>query len=201
MQIFRENYTFRSEGWGELLIGRTLIFVPRMFRRGEFKRLVGFIPNDFEEASKEFWDYIEEKLTPFMRKIGRVYCEDLAEDGAKKIGEGEKIILDKLAEAGAEIKVVEDPVLTAETDAWRRMMEEKPSRIVLELYEESVRERDDGIESLINESLKDGETGLLSIDSSIKISFPADVRVVRMCPFDPQDYLNRHLTKVRLGKE
>ena len=80
-------------------------------------------------------------------------------------------------------------------------MEEKPSRIVLELYEESVRERDDGIESLINESLKDGETGLLSIDSSIKISFPVDVRVVRMCPFDPQDYLNRHLTKVRLGKE
>jgi hypothetical protein len=48
---------------------------------------------------------------------------------------------------------------------------------------------------VVDQTLKEGEMGVLFLDSRLKISFPSGLRVIRMFPFDPRDYLNRHRVK------
>jgi len=77
------------------------------------------------------------------------------------------------------------------------MAKTSPSQVVLELYEESSKEMCRSVMDAIDQTLKNGKMGVLFIDSSLKISFPKDLTVIRMFPFDPQDYLKRHQVKLR----
>lgn len=61
----------------------------------------------------------------------------------------------------------------------------------MELFEETLREVSKHIVDLIDQMLKDGEMGVLHIDSGVKISFPQNLRVVRAFLPIPQDYLKR----------
>ena len=54
---------------------RTLVYVPRMFSKKEFKRLVNFVPENFDETASEFWQYVSERLIAIANRVRRVYSD------------------------------------------------------------------------------------------------------------------------------
>lgn len=50
-------------------MAKTLVYVPRMFTREEFKEVVGEVSEDFDRTAKEFWNYVSEKL--LVNKVAR----------------------------------------------------------------------------------------------------------------------------------
>ena len=89
---------------------RMLIYVPRMYTKDEFKKLTSEIPEDFDAKSKEFWDYVEEKLKPLFGRVRKVYQDSLYEGGEKGIkillsdpNSRNYLIIQKLVENGAEL--------------------------------------------------------------------------------------------------
>ena len=177
---------------------RTLIVVPVMYEREELKWTLGLIPSDFEESYFEFWSYVEEKLKPFTGKICAVYSDNLS--FTEETESRGNAILKRLIGNHSIFQCVEDSLLAAEAEAWLEMIEKGRVPAATELFEENLRERDEHAREVIEQTLKDGEIGVLLTDPSRKISFPEDIRVIRMCPFDPVDYLNRHLVKLKIEK-
>ena len=187
-------------------MGRMLIQIPRFYSKDEFKNISASIPEDYEEKSEEYWNYIEEKIRPLMKHVKKVYLETLVKDGKEGIKIAEKIfdtkglkIFQILLENGAKLQVTEDPALIMEASSWQEIMEDKPDlNVVIEMLQENLKERDNYIAKTIDKTLKDDEMGLLVIESTHKLDFQADIKVIKMCRFDPSDYLNIFLQKQRL---
>lgn len=171
---------------------RTLILIPLMYSRVDLKKILGSIPEDFEDLSSEFWSYVEEKLKIFEGKVQIVYSEKPITIPGEN---AENPLIRKLSEGKTAFHCVEDPLLAAEVEGWLGLMKNGQNKVVLELFEESLRERDQYTIGVIDRTLEDSEIGVLLIDPTRRISFPDSIRVIRMCPFDPVDYLNRHLVK------
>jgi hypothetical protein len=182
-------------------MAKTLVYVPRMFTKESFKRIVGEVPEDFDKTAKEFWGYITKRLKTVLSRIHWVYSDSLPKDVENtSLRDKEYVIVEGLVKNGAQLKYVEDSILAAEVKAWFEMTKTSSSQVVFELYNESLREMCRSIMGTINQTLKRGEIGVLFIDSSFKISFPREIRVIKMFPFDPQDYLKRHQVKLRKQK-
>ena len=184
---------------------RTLIIIPRMYSMEEIKKLTGIVPEDFEDASKEFWIYIEEKLTPFYNKVKKVYCQETVKEVKETIEKLERsrefTIIKKLADNNAEITTVEEQLLLAESKAWLEMLKKTDDQSVLELYNENIRDRDEHIVKILNQTLNDEEFGVLLFNMDHKLLLPEDIRVIKMCRFDPEDYLNRWLVTLELKRK
>jgi len=179
-------------------MARTLIIVPAMYGREELNKTLGLIPSDFEESYSEFWSYVEEKLRPFIGKVCVVYSDRLSPAEETEIRAN--ALIKRLIENRSAFHCVEDSLLAAEAEAWLEMMENGRVQAAVELFEENLMERDEYARDVIEQTLRDDEMGVLFIDPSRKISFPEDIRVIRMCPFDPVDYLNLHLVKLKIEK-
>ena len=100
-------------------------------------------------------------------------------------------------ETGVNVESAVDPLLVAEAAAWREMMRTSPSPVVLDLYEGCLSEISKHVRYVIDQTLEEGEMGVLFLNPLLKVSFPEDMRVINMFPFDPQDYLNRHKVRLR----
>jgi hypothetical protein len=183
-----------------------LIHIPRMYSEEEFVRLSSGVPEDYDERSEEFWSYVEEKLKPLSRQVRRIYLESLDKGGdegmkaVKAILDGRSLqIVEMLVENGAGLHATEDPVLVLETLSWLEMMENNPDLSVIgEMCQESLKERDNHIAKVIGQTLRDGEIGVIFIEPTHRISFPEDIKIIKMCRFDPSDYLNIWLQKLKL---
>lgn len=177
---------------------KTLIYIPRMFTGKEFKELVGEIPKDFDKTTKDFWKYIIKRLKAVSRRVRWVYSDSLLKNERKTyFRREESAIIKELDKNSVQILAVGDPTLASEVKAWLEMTKTSSSTVVFELYEESLREMSKHVMDVVNKTLKNEEIGVLFIDSSLKISFHKDMRVIRMFPFNPQDYLNRYRVKLR----
>lgn len=179
-------------------MSRLLIVIPVMYEGEELRQILGEIPSDFEETYSEFWDYVEVKLNPFIGKIRRVYSDKLSTEREETRAAS---LLKKLVDNRAEFHCVEDSMLAAEAEAWLEMMETGSVKAARELYDENLVERDEYARETIAKTLMDSEIGVLFVSPARKISFPEDVKVVKMFRFDPVDYLNRHLTKLGVRRE
>ena len=174
---------------------RTLVFIPTMYSRDELKRVLGSVPDDFEETSVEFWSYVEEKLTPFINKVTVVYTEKPLEK--ERSGRGEPL-LNKLIKTRAEFHYIEDSLLASEAEAWQELMKNHQNQAVIELYKDSMKERNEYARSVIERTLENGKLGLLLANPERKLPLAEDVKVIKMCPFDPVDYLNRQVSKLKI---
>lgn len=182
---------------------RMLIYVPRMYDREEFRRLTGIAPQDFDQKEKEFWEYVEEKLT-LLGRIQRIYLEGLVsggKEGLKTLNPENRnhVIIRKLVENGAVLHSTEDPIMVAESESWLDMMMKQPSSEIYDFYKESIKERDNYIANIINQTLKEDEIGVLFIESTHRVELP-DVKIIKMCRFEPSDYLNIWLQKLKIKK-
>jgi len=189
-------------------MARTLIIIPRMYGKSEFREAISYVPADYDIKSEEFWSYVADKLKVFQGRIKKVFRESLSKDTKEALkavsGDEERgySLIISLLEQEAELKPTEDPILVAETESWLKMIRDSPSNTLLELYEQSLMERNQHVSNIIDKSLSEDEVGLLLIDSRRKLELPKDIRVIKVCPFDPADYLNAEIVKARLkGKD
>ncbi|UCH36893.1 MAG: hypothetical protein JSV76_04160 [Candidatus Bathyarchaeota archaeon] len=173
---------------------RTLVYIPRMFSKNEFRNLVNFVPDNFDDAAHEFWSYVNERLIAMANRIQHLYS-DLSNLSQKNISEYEKDIVTRLIDHGATLAHIENPMLMAEAHAWLKMMEKSSIPVLAEMYLACVQEIHRQVVHMIDNSLLDGEMGVLFVDSQLQISFPNSIRVIRMFPFNPQDYIKRHRVK------
>ena len=173
-----------------------LFVVPRMYTQNEFRGLVSTIPQDFAAKTFEFWSYVEDKLKAFVGKIERVYRDEICEGGEKalaylsNIDHENFLIVKKLVDSGAVFEATEDSILVAESISWTEAVKYNPlDQISLEMLQETIRERDNYVSRRINETLQDEETGILFMKPDRTVNLNASAKVIRMCRFDPADYL------------
>ncbi|MGD0329614.1 MAG: hypothetical protein ABSB40_04105 [Nitrososphaeria archaeon] len=182
----------------------TLIIVPRMFTKSEFIEALSYVPDDYDAKFEEFWSYVNDKLKVFGGRVQKVFRESLSKDTREalkvvsKDDEGGYALIVGFLEEGAELKPTEDPILVGETESWLNMIKDSPNDTLFELYEQSLKERNQDLSNRITQALGEGEVGLLIVDSRRRLDFPEDIRVIRVCPFDPADYLNTERVKARL---
>jgi hypothetical protein len=188
---------------------RTLFIVPKMFTSNELSAVNSTVPEDFPQKSKEFWDYIDEKLR--NRSIQKLYYDSLTIDEpgkalefVKKSNEDCYNLVRRFNEAGAKIEITEDPLLVQEAAAWISMLQnDKTDLATQEMLAKNMIDRDKYIGGRISESLRDGETGILFLAPGRQISeyVSSDIRVVKVQPFDPSDYLNSWLVTLSLRSQ
>jgi hypothetical protein len=188
-----------------MAMSRTLIIVPRMYTKNEFREEASYVPDDYDSKSEEFWNYVAEKLSVFRGRIRKIFRESLptnTEEDLRVLSghepRGHSLLVSLLRE-GAELEPTEDPILTSETESWMEMMRESPNEAISELYEQSLAERNRYVAKRLSESLREGEVGLLLIDSRRRLELPQDIRTIRVCPFDPADYLTSTIVKAKLN--
>lgn len=176
---------------------KTLVYIPRMFTRDEFNALVGTVPADFDRTSEAFWEYIRERLKAVARRIRWVYTDSAPNEEGTPPMKGASTIVESLVETGVNVQSAVDPLLVAEAAAWRKMTRTTPSPVVLDLYERCLLEISKHVRDVIDQTLEEGGMGVLFLHPLLKVSFPEDMRIINMFPFDPQDYLNRHNVRLR----
>ncbi len=177
-------------------MGKMLIRVPRMYSEGEFMSLLKVLPEDFEQKRNEFWSYVDEKLMSFVGKVQRIYRDGICVQGEEALSQLVRLDVDnckvakKLVDAGAMFEVTEDALLVAESGNWFSMLASEGSNLtVLEMFEETMKERDSFVSKRVNETLGDDECGVLFMDPSRAVSLNEKIKVIMMCRFDPLDYL------------
>jgi hypothetical protein len=175
-----------------------------MYTKDEFKEETSYVPDDYDTKCKEFWGYVAEKLSVLKGRIRRIFRESLSINTKEALltlsgdEQQSRAVFVGLLEDGAVPESTEDPILMAETESWIEMMRGTPNEMLSELYGQSLAEQNRYVANRIGESLREGEVGLLLIDSRRRIEPPQDIRVITVCPFDPADYLASTIVKVKL---
>ncbi|MFX0095160.1 MAG: hypothetical protein ACFFBD_25725 [Candidatus Hodarchaeota archaeon] len=158
---------------------------------------MGFVPKDFDKTNDEFWEYITKRLQTLWHRITWVFTDNEEMQNSSLKGY-EVHLVHGLVKEGAQLRSIKDSPLFAESQAWFEMMQTSPTQVIMELYEETLKEINRHAVEIIEQSLRDGELGVLFVDSSVNLPFPEEMRVIRMFPFNPNDYLYRY--QVRQSK-
>ena len=188
---------------------RILFVVPKMYTRNELLSISGDIPEDFEAKSKEFWDYVAERLKR-PRVINRIYIDSLTkyegEDSIKLVTEtdtGCGELVGGLVSEGAMLQTSEDPLLIEETASWASMLDgvtDGEAQTIIDLMSQNMSDRNRFLTKIIGETLKENETGVLFIRPGRDIAgyLQSDIKVIKIQPFEPSDYLDSWLVTLKL---
>jgi hypothetical protein len=173
----------------EYRAARKLFFVPLLFTP---KQLEGEL---FEKVFK-YWDQVEAQLTNLELKLGvvkKVYHELVpvgGEEGSKIIEElnstSHGIVRARL-DKGAELEPLEDADLLTESMDWTKclavgLQNQKVFDKVYEAYLQSQKKRNEHIAKMIDNTLKEGEIGILLMREGHQVQFPADIEVFYVSP-------------------
>lgn len=174
-----------------------------MYSEIELGAILGKIPEDYENRCKQYWKYVDEKLSKFASRVNKVYYGSLSkggEEGLRFLKAGnhpgyEQVKM--LVELGAELLATEDPVLIEETMSWLRMVEDEPKGLIQQMIKKNMSERNRYIARRINETLLDGEVGAIFLEPHRNLKLSPDIRVVKICPFSPEDYIKLWQAKLK----
>ena len=157
-----------------------------MFMREELASLNNDVPEDFQAKSKEFWDYVSERLRK-PRVIQRIYYDSLTKEGEeaiKFINESNANcgkLVGELVSEGATVYSSEDRLLVEETASWASMLEKegKEDPTIIELLSQNMSDRNKFLGKVIDETLREDETGLLFVRSGRDMSgfLPSDIKI------------------------
>lgn len=170
-------------------IGRKLYFVPLIFSPQEPE-------TDLLEIINRYWEQVEAHLRNLEGKLGsvrQIYHELVplgGEDGAKAIEELNKDsyqIIKARLDKGAELQPLEDSALLTEFMDWGRclavgLQNEEVFTKIFEFYTEAQKKRNDQLAKRIDETLGDGEIGILLMREGHQIQFPSDIQVFYVAP-------------------
>lgn len=169
--------------------GRKLYFVPLMFVPPESQE-------DLAAIVERYWDQVESHLNNLESKLGavnRIYHELVpagGEDGAKAIEElnkGSHRIARPRLEKGAELQPLEDGELLAEFMDWSRCLaigfqSPKVFKKVYDAYVEVQKKRNEHMAKCLDETLKEGETGVLLMREGHQVQFATTIQVFYVSP-------------------
>ena len=173
----------------EYRAARKLFFVPLLFTP---KQLEGEL---FEKVFK-YWDQVESHLSNLELKLGivkKVYHELVpvgGEEGSKIIEELNSTsygIVKARLDKGAELEPLEDADLLTESMDWTKclaigLQNQKVFDKVYEAYLQSQKKRNEHIAKMIDNTLKEGEIGILLMREGHQVQFPADIEVFYISP-------------------
>jgi len=173
----------------EYRTARKLFFVPLIFTPRD-------IQGELFEKVFRYWDQVESQLTNLELKLGivkRVYHELVpvgGEEGGKIIEELNSTsygIVKARVDKGAELEPLENTDLLTESMDWTKclavgLQNQKVFDKVYESYTEANRKRNEHIAKMIDETLKEGEAGILLMREGHQVQFPADIEVFYVSP-------------------
>ena len=173
----------------EFRAGRKLYFVPLIFTPKRSQA-------DLLERVNRYWDQVESHVANLEEKLGtvnKVYHEMVpigGEDGAKAVKElnkGSYQIIKARLKKGSDLQPMEDGEILAEFMDWGRCLAiglQSQNVIVrsYEFYSEAQIRRNEYIAKQIDETLKDGEIGLLLMMEGYQVQFPSDIQVFYVAP-------------------
>jgi hypothetical protein len=178
-----------------------------MYTDQELRKVATELPEDFTQKSEEFWNYVRDKLNT-QRNIRKIYYDSLvtnerdkALEFVKKSNERSFEIIEQYMNLGAILEATEDPLLVQEAFSWFSMLQEgKTDLATEEMIEKNMGDRDKFVTQRIAESLNQDESGILFLAPGRRIDgyIPADIRLIKIQPFDPSDYLNSWLVTLSL---
>ncbi len=177
---------------------RKLIVAPLLFSGKD-------APEDFMTIFNRCWDQTKEQLANLESKLGGVtliYHEMLFESGEKGLSILEQLnphsfqFVKAKTENGARIEVIEEIDIATENMDWERCLMVAMGPVarnkLSELYMASSTKRFELIARKIDESLKEGEIGLLITREGHRTQFPQSIEVFNIYP-PALDELNRWL--------
>lgn len=153
-------------------------------------------PEEYTEKFDLYWRQVDDHINNLEIRIGKadhVYHEAIAfeDDDALNILEKyspktHEITLDR-CRRGATLESTEDKILCDESADWERclmmgLISEKAAKMISELYVDVSRKRYEHINSRIDQTLKDGEAGILFIREGHMVQFPQDIEVFSIAP-------------------
>jgi hypothetical protein len=173
----------------EYRAARKLFFVPLLFTP---RQLEGEL---FEKVFK-YWDQVESQLSNLELKLGivkKVYHELVpvgGEAGSKIIEELNSTsygIVKARVDKGAQLEPLEDADLLTESMDWTKclaigLQNQKVFDKVYEAYLQAQTKRNEHIAKMINDTLKEGEVGILLMREGHQVQFPADIEVFYVSP-------------------
>jgi len=176
---------------------KTLILVPMMYSQEDLKGILDRVPQDFQKESDEYWSYIEERLNKIEPSVNSIYMVCSEENIDPRAAQ----IISSLQAKGAEVHRLEDKALAGEARAWYLMAQDIGGLIEGEFLEEVNRELGDALRRMLDSSLGNMDVGVVFFEPTCRLFLGDDLRVIRMSPFDPRDYLTRYLVLRRISSE
>jgi hypothetical protein len=173
----------------EYRASRKLFFVPLIFMPRD-------IQGELFEKVFRYWDQVESQLTNLELKLGivkKVYHELVpvgGDEGGKIIEELNSTsygIVKTRLDKGAELEPLEDADLLTESMDWTKclavgLQNPKVFERIYEFYTEANRKRNEHIAKMIDETLKEGEAGILLMREGHQVQFSADIEVFYVAP-------------------
>lgn len=168
---------------------RKLLLVPRLYEP----------PAGAEEGIailQRYWDQIQSQVASLETGLGptkHIYHESLTEGGEQGLRHLEAVdqwshtFVQAKCQAGATLEPTEDEETLGETLDLQRclMMPFASNKVAMRLQEwftDGVRRRYQHVSKQIDDTLGEGEVGLLVIDERHQVQFPADVEVFFVAP-------------------
>ncbi|MBM3156354.1 MAG: hypothetical protein FJ004_03610 [Chloroflexi bacterium] len=168
---------------------RKLFFIPLVFSPRQLE-------GELLQMVFRYWDQVESQLTGLELKLGsvkKVYHELVpsgGDEGSKIIEElnstSYEVVRSRL-ERGAQLEGLEDTDLLTESMDWTRclamgLQNEKVFSKVYEFYTQAQNKRNEHIAKRIDETLKEGECGVLLMREGHHVQFPPDIEVFYVSP-------------------
>jgi len=169
--------------------GRKLYFVPLIYCEKEPQA-------EYLERFNKYWDQVEEQISGLELKLGKVdkvYHELVSvggEDGVKLIkdlNDKSYQIVENRLDKGTQLEATEEAEILTEFMDWSRclvmgLQNQKVFTQVYEYYTEASKKRNEHIARKIDETLKEGEVGILFMREGHQIQFPLDITVFYVVP-------------------
>ena len=153
-------------------------------------------PEDGQQLLERYWSEVRDHIGNLERSLNaatHVYHEMVSSEG----DEGMKVIellngkgypfIRAMCQSTARLEATEDQSLVLENNDWQRclsigLMSEKVMSTALEGYRETTRKRFEHIGSRIDDTLQEGEAGVLFVREDHGIQFPSNLQVFYVAP-------------------
>jgi len=169
--------------------GRKLYFVPLIYCEREPQ-------TEYLERFNKYWNQVEDQISGLELKLGKVdkvYHELVSvggEDGVKLIkdlNDKSYQIVENRLDKGTQLEATEEAEILTEFMDWSRclvmgLQNQKVFTQVYEYYTEASKKRNEHIARKIDETLKEGEVGILFMREGHQIQFPLDITVFYVVP-------------------
>ena len=169
------------------------------------KRSLFLVPNfvfppdvspEADNLLESYWSEVRDHIQNLERSLGpvrHVFHEMLyetGEDGMKLLdllNPKAKSFIQALCESSATLAVTEDRALVEESMDWQRCLSvglasEKVMKIAFDGMNDAVQKRFENIASVIDQTLEEGEAGVLFIRDDHKVQFPREIQVFFVGP-------------------
>ena len=153
-------------------------------------------PKDGLEVLEKYWQEVRDQIGNLERSLGQVahvYHETVYFDGDEAMATVEALnptgssFIRALAESSATVEATENKDLLEEAMDWQRclsvgLMSQKVNTLAADGYRDAIQGRYEHIASRIDETLKEGEVGVLFIREDHHVQFPSDIQVFYVSP-------------------